>query len=262
MFWSDEIKDLKSLLGEIDTPAELAMALWLEYSSDWQSYAKRSNGYQIRRVRMISKCMDDSTTGVVDRDGNHIMGNDIRHIIRTGCSRRKATRFVTHKKIDYESYSDIAIDSDDNIYAIGYVNRDKTYHSKGYVVLDKYSSSGKLLWSRKITGVPNIKVVNGFAYLIENGKTTVKYTSRGKRVSFAPIKMTVTPRETQRVSPTLQVLSDEKKNIEISIVSHVVGKKGSIYVVGAEIFYPSGIPDGSAMCGNNGQVLWCRHGQA
>ncbi len=166
MFWTDETKDIKMLLGEVDTPSELALALWLTYENGWQTYKKMSNGYQVKRTTWISECTDDSMIGTVDRNGNTEMGNNIRHIIRKKCKKRKHTQFINHKIVDYESYNTIAMDENDNLYVTGYVNYNKTYHSEGYSVLDKYNSSGKQIWSKKVAGFSNVKVVNDFVYLI------------------------------------------------------------------------------------------------
>ena len=255
MFWTDEPKDMKAILGKIDTPAELALTLWLNYENSWQSYKHAPHGYKIKRATSISKCIVDTTVGSVDENGNYNMGDDIRHIVRKKCKKRNHTQFVNHKKIDYESYNRIEMDDKGNLYVLGYVNKDKTYHSDSYSVLDKYTSQGKLLWSKKLRGNSYfIQLVNHFVYVIDNDKIKEKYTFNGKRTSFKKGEIVIKKLERKSIKYTLQVLPSEKKNIKLSAVDHVVDKKGNVYVVGAEIFYPNGVPDGFEMCGNNGEV--------
>jgi hypothetical protein len=254
MFWTDEIKDIKMLLGEIDTPAELSLVLWLGYENGWQTYKKTSHGYKIKRTTRISACMDDSVVGTVDRQGNYRMGKDIRHLTRQKCKKRKHTAYIMHPKIDYESYNSIDIDGDENLYVVGDVLRNKTYHSSSYNVLDKYSSSGKLLWSRKIAGFFNVKVAHNAVYLIENNKIKAKYSTDGKKLSFGKGETVAKAQQSKSTKYTPRVLSGEKKHTVIIIADHKISKKGNVYVVGMEIFYPSGVPTGTEMCGNNGQV--------
>ena len=259
MFWTDEPKDMKAILGKIDTPAELALTLWLNYENSWQSYKHAPHGYKIKRATSISKCIVDTTVGSVDENGNYNVGDDIRHIIRTKCKKRNHTQFVSHKKIDYEAYSHIEMDARGNLYVLGGVNKDKTYHSDIYSVLDKYNSRGKLIWSKKLRGNPYfIQVVNGFVYVIDNNKIKEKYTPDGKSVSFKQGEIVIKIRERKSIKHALKVLPSEKKNIELSVTDHVVDKKGNVYAVGLEIFYPNGVPDslpgGLAMCGNNAEV--------
>jgi len=256
IFWTDETKDVKMLMGEIDTPAELALSLWLSYENGWQTYEKRSNGYKIKRTTRISKCMDDSVVGSVDRNGNTDIGEDVRHVIRKKCNKRKHTQFITHKKIDYESYYKIAIDDRENLYVVGFVNEDKTYHSEDYFVLDKYNSHGKRLWSRRLTGyvMDSLVAADHFVYLGLNSEIKAKYRFDGKKVSFKEGETVVKRKRKESVKYTPQPLPEEKKNIALSMTDEVTGKQGDIYVVGVETFYPNGIPSGTEMCGNNGEV--------
>ena len=256
MFWTDETKDIKMLLGQVDTPAELALALWLTYENGWQTYKKTSHGYKIKRSTWISKCMDDSVTGTVDRKGNTEMGNDVRHVIRKKCNKRKYTQFISNKKVDYESYNHIAMDDSENLYVVGWVNENKTYHSEYYMVLDKYNNHGKRLWSRKLTGnvIDSLLVVNDFVYLGRNNKIEAKYSFEGKKISFKKGEIVTKRKQKESIKYTPQLLSDEKKNIEFSMLDQIVSKKGNVYVVGLETFYPNSIPTGTEMCGNNGQV--------
>ena len=255
MFWTDEPKDMKVILGKIDTPAELALTLWLNYENGWQSYKKTRHGYKIKRATSISKCIVDTTVGSVDDNGYHDIGNNIRHIVRKKCKKRNHTQFVSHKKIDYESYNRIEMDEKGNLYVLGYVNKDKTYHSDSYSVLDKYTSQGKLLWSKKLReNFPYIQVVNRFTYIIDDNKIKAKYSPDGKSVSFKQGEIVIKTRKGKSVKHTPKVLPSEKKNIELSVSDHIVDKKGNVYVVGLETFYPNGVPDGAEMCGNNGQV--------
>lgn len=254
MFWTDETKDIKMLLGEVDTPSELALALWLTYENGWQTYKKMSNGYQVKRTTWISECTDDSMIGTVDRNGNTEMGNNIRHIIRKKCKKRKHTQFINHKIVDYESYNTIAMDENDNLYVTGYVNYNKTYHSEGYSVLDKYNSSGKQIWSKKVAGFSNVKVVNDFVYLIDNHRIKAKYSLDGRKLSFKKGETAVKTHQKKSTKYVPKLFPEEKKNIILSINDQLVSKKGNTYVTGVEIFYPNGTPTGTEMCGNNGQV--------
>ena len=255
MFWSDERKDLKEILGNIDTPAELALSLWLNYENGWQSYKKTFNGYKIKTITPTTKCIVYTTIGSVDKNGNYNTGDDIKQIIRKKCKKRNNTKFISNKKIDYESYRRIEMDNRGNLYLLGSIKKNKTHQSDYYSVLDKYNNSGKLLWSKNLNGNPYIiQVAHNSVYVIDNNKIKAKYTLNGKKVSFKRGEIVIKKSKRKGLKHALKVLPSEKKNIELSISDHVVDKKDNIYAAGLEIFYPNGVPDGSGMCGNNGEV--------
>jgi len=259
MFWTDEKKDILLLLDKIDKPAEVALLLFLNCGHQWQYCKIKNSGYMVKSVRKITKCITGIRTNRVKKsDKNNMVpyvGKEIYHLSRKGsCSRRKNTKFISNKKIDYEGYSSIDIDSKGNLYTIAYVNRDKTYHASDYDILDKYSKNGKKLWSKtiKYKFSSSVRVMNGLIYILDGRKLIAKYNTNGKRIALAKEK--VLPNANKSAKKYKIAIPRSEKLTKISVADYVRDKKGNVYVVGMEIFYPYGIPSSSSMCGNNDEV--------
>lgn len=256
MFWTDENKDIRLLLGEIDRPAEVALLLSLKWKHKWQYCKKINRGYLVKMTSNITKCIKEVRTSHVSKGdmGNYFDGDTIFHIERgASCNRRKNTRFITNKKVDYESYRAIDMDSKGNLYAIGYVKKDKTYSASEYFVLDKYSNNGKKQWSKKIKDGTDIsvRVVNDWIYTLDGHKIVEKYGPNGKRLAYAGEK--VLPKNKKGVKKYKIAIPGSEKKTTASVIDYVADKKGNIYVVGVEYFYPYGMPGGS-FCGNTGEL--------
>jgi len=255
-FWTDERKDLKMLLGKIDTPAELLLLLWLDYNDHWQGYKKSAKGYWLQRISKISACMKEEVIGRVDKEGNYESEKDVRHIVRIACGKRKYTTYISHQTISYVSYHTFDIDSNENLYILGYVKENKSNESKYFTILDKYNTHGKHLWSKKVAGFGEVKVKNHFVYVSENSNIKAKYTLKGERVSFQKKEQLTFVKRGQKKRPPVipMLLANEKRYIQIIINDWQQTPKGNYYMVGSEVLYPLGTPHGFEMCGNNGEV--------
>jgi hypothetical protein len=282
MFQMDMKKDIISLLGEIDTPVEVQLVLWLTAGTEGQYYRKVAKGYETKVSYLLKGCMYGQDINLIN---NNIDFNNAKFsLFRKGCKNRKHTRFIINKKISYEYYSAISIDRKGNLYVIGKVEKNKNTDRIGFYVLDKYNNNGKKLWSRELNGVgyiidPKIVTEDYTVYISGDEGLVAKYSFTGKKQSLSKGDRSIFGKKTDKKAIKKQKylpegLPDPKNGIEATINAYVKDKKNNVYVVGNEVFYPSGSPDEvpEGECGNvetisgaliaklnsNGETVWAK----
>jgi len=120
MFQMDMRKDIIGLLGKIDRPAEVELILYLNHEEGKHYFKKSSKGYKIKSVEKLKGCTSMVRQGNVDMSGKYTY--TFRYNLqRYGCKKRKHTKFVHNKKVNYESYNKIALDEKGNLYVFGEV---------------------------------------------------------------------------------------------------------------------------------------------
>jgi len=277
MFQMDMKKDIVVLLGEIDTLAEVQLLLWLRY----EKYAKRckrtANGYTIKVSEPMAKCTNRNSIIKINKAGNYVTDNAKFYLQRRGCKKRVHTRFVHHKKINYEEYMAIDTDKRGNLYVLGEVKKTKDFDSERYRVLDKYTTDGKRVWSRKLkTYAYRMAVVGKSVYLFEDKELTGKYTLHGKRESFHKTDKLPTLGnniENNYIPKGVHLpegLPNKKEMLHVELLDYVK-HKGYTYVVGIEMFGSSeNAPSGEcgmveqiqgaliAKLNSKGKTLWAK----
>jgi len=263
MFQMDMKEDITGLLGKIDTPAELQLVLKLSFYEQGQYYRKTAKGYEVKIFEHIKGCVYSKRTVLVDKDGD-ITDKEFSYF-RKGCKNRRHTQFINNKKNSYESYNAIAIDSKENLYVIGSVKKGKKFDAfTSFYVLDKYTRNGKHVWSRVLKGNMwdrKIVVDGNTVYLLNEKGVVAKYSSTGKKQSLNKhdrLKFTkkTKTQSIQKGKYLVEGLPSPKDNMKAQISAYTTDKKGNTYVVGSEVFYPSGTPDEvpSGECGNVEEV--------
>jgi len=247
MFQMDMKKDIISLLGKIDTPAEVQLILWLNYEDNGRYFKKTSKGYQIKSIKKLKGCTSLKRVAIVDKSGDYY-SSDTYTLLRKGCQKRKHTQFIKNKKVNYSSYTNIALDDKGYLYVLGNLSR---FHT-----LEKYTNKGKRVWSRKLKGYTytrNLVVENGLVYVFDNKKLKVTYRLNGKKISSKKLAA-VSPEEkhTPEKKYFPEGLPNKKELIDFYLNDYVKDKKGNIYIVGTEMSYLYGSPDDipAGECGN------------
>ncbi len=258
MFQMDMKKDIISLLGKIDRPAEVALVLYLNRAEGSHYCKKISKGYRVKIVRKLKDCTSMVRQGNVDRSGKYT--NPFRYNLqRKGCKKRKHTQFVHNQKINYQSYSKSALDERGGLYVLGEVKKNKYDDDYAtFYILEKYSNGGKKLWSKKLKGdATDIVVKKGSVYVLEDKKIKVAYSPSGKKISPQKINTEKIDEDIVAVKYFPEGLPNKKEAIDFYLSDYTKDKKGNIYIVGSEVFYPSGGPDDipARECGNVEQVL-------
>ena len=261
MFQMDMRKDIISLLGKIDRPAEVELVLYLKNEKGVHYYKKSSKGYKIKSVEKLKGCTSMVRQGNVNMSGKYTY--TFRYNLqRYGCKKRKHTKFVHNKKVNYESYNKIALDEKGNLYVFGEVKKSKSSDKyKSFYVLEKYSARGKKVWSRNtMKYADKLSVTGGSIYILDDKKTIAVFSLNGKKKSLKnahSVKADNEVRDINNAKYFPEGLPNKKEAIDFYLSDYVKDKKGNIYIVGSEVFYPSGspedIPDGE--CGNVEQVL-------
>ncbi|BAF72973.1 hypothetical protein [Sulfurovum sp. NBC37-1] len=258
MFQMDMRKDIMSLLGKIDKPAEVELILYLNNAEGKHYFKKTSKGYRVKTVEKLKGCTSKVGQGMVNRSGKYT--DEFRYNLqRKGCKKRKHTKFIHNKKVNYQSYDKIVLDDKGNIYVLGSVIKSKLsdeYNS--FYVLEKYTNNGKRVWSKKLKGYPTSLVVkNSLVYVFNDKKLKVTYRLNGKKSSFGKV-VAVSQKEKniyeKKYSP--EGLPNKKEATDFYLSDYAKDNKGNIYIVGSEVFYPSGSPDDvpSGECGNVEEV--------
>ena len=161
MYQMDMRKDIISLLGKIDRPAEVELILYLNHAEGIHYFKKTSKGYKVKTVKKLKGCTSMVRQGMVYKSGKYTdaFTYDLQ---RKGCKKRKHTKFVHNKKVNYQSYDKIALDEHGNLYIFGEVKKSKLIDEyKRFYVLEKYNGRGKRIWSRHITEYADKLLVTG-----------------------------------------------------------------------------------------------------
>ncbi len=270
MFQMDMKKDIISLLGEIDTLAEVQLVLWLNHEKYGKYYKKIVKGYTVKTSEPLAECTSLSRVVQIEKSGKYIYTSSST-LLRKGCKKRKHTQFVSNKKINYEYYSAIAMDSKGNLYVIGEVGKNKDFDSSRFSVLEKYSGKGKKLWSRKLKDyAANVAVSGKYVYIFTDDKLQVKYTLDGKKKSSVnATEATIDKKRNisifgKKIEKKIlkqgkylpEGLPNKKEILDAHIADYVMDRRNNVYVVGSEVFYPSGSPDEvpNGECGNTEQI--------
>jgi len=246
IFQMDMREDIISLLGNIDRLSEVQLILWLHYQDDGKYYKKVSNGYKIKISKVLNKCSSLNWLAKVDKKGNY-SEQDKFNLVRRGCKKRKNTKFIKNKRLNYEDYHLIVIDNHNNIYVVAHLK------NNNIEILDKYNSSGKKIWSRKLRRVNSEKmaIIDNYIYIINYDKSTIKYSLNGKKQSYKKSnKIKIDNDIPKKKSYKIDGLPNRKEFIDIIVDNYVVDNKGYIYIIGMEIFYIGGMPERNLECGN------------
>jgi len=258
MYQMDMRKDIIGLLGKIDRPVEVGLVLYLNYVEGKHYFKKTSKGYKVKTVKKLKGCTSMVRQGMVYKSGKYtdVFTYDLQ---RNGCKKRKHTKFVHNKKVNYESYERIGLDENGNLYVFGSVLTSKLIDgNENYYVLEKYSARGKRVWSRKIAEYADgLLVIKGLVYILDNKKLRAAFSLNGKKRSLKNIDIVKATKNVSNAKYFPEGLPNKKEAIDFYLSDYVKDKKGNIYIVGSEVFYPSGgpddIPDGE--CGNVEQVF-------
>ena len=281
MFRMDMAKDVISLLGAIDRPAEAQLVLWLRNYGEGQYYRKIARGYETKRTFVAKGCV--TGTEIVTIDGSSAFPPSNFRYSKKGCRQRKHTQFITSRKLNYERYDAIAMDAKENLYLLGTVKESKSPDDYTYdVVLDKYTRDGKKLWSRNVKGLEgsiatSIVADRRSVTILGSGKPLAIYSLNGKRQSLQKSDRSKFGKKKEMAKEEKYLpegLPDPKNGIDAEINDRVKDKKGSTYIAGSELFYPSGSPAEVPVgeCGNvetisgalvvkldkNGKTVWAR----
>ena len=258
MYQMDMRKDIISLLGKIDRPAEVELVLYLNYVEGRHYFKKRSKGYKVKIVQSLKDCTGMVQQGNVDTSGKYTYKSRY-NLLRKGCKKRNHTRFVHNKKVNYQSYDKTALDENGNLYIFGEVKKSKLIDKyESFYVLEKYSARGKKVWSRNTIGyAEKLLVTGGSVYILDDKKTIAAFSLNGKKRSLKKIDIVKATKDVINVKYFPEGLPNKKEAIDFYLSDYVKDKKGNIYIVGSEVFYPSGspaeVPDGE--CGNVEEVL-------
>ena len=258
MYQMDMKKDIFSLLGKIDKPAEIALVLYLNNVEGKHYYKKISNGYKIKSIEKLKACTNRVEYGRVNKNGTYTPAEDA--LQRIGCKKRKKTKFIHNKKVNYESYNKIVLDSSDNLYILAMARRSKSHDDYiALYLLEKYNTAGKRVWSKKLkTKDANGLLLNDKSIYVFNGKKPVAlFLLNGKREHLKNRDIANRSNSVKSGKYSLEGLPNKKEAIEFSLWDYAKDKRGNTYIVGSEVFYPSGssksIPDGQ--CGNSEEIL-------
>lgn len=261
MYQMDMRKDIISLLGKIDKLAEVELILYLNHAEGRHYFRKTSKGYKIKTVEKLKGCTSMVGQGMLDRSGKYTQFRD--NIQRKGCKKRKHTKFIHNKKVNYQSYNKIVLDDKGNLYVLGAVKKRKLIDDyEIFYVLEKYNGGGKRVWSKKL----KTEDANGLSfsgksiYIYNNKKPIALFSLNGKRghlknKNIVKIDDNAIDISTIKYSP--EGLPNKKEAIDFSLRDYTKDTRGNIYIVGSEAFYPSGSPDDipDGQCGNVEEVL-------
>jgi len=190
MFQMDMRKDIINLLGKIDKPAEVELILYLNNAEGRHYFKKTSKGYKTKSVEKLKGCTSTVRLGIVDSSGKYT--DEFRHNLqRKGCKKRKHTKFVQNKKVNYQSYTKIALDEKGNLYVLGEVRKSKFDDDyKVFYVLEKYNGRGKRIWSKKLKTdeFDGLSVNGGSVYVLNNKKSKAVFLLNGKKRSLKNTK--------------------------------------------------------------------------
>jgi len=276
MYQMDMRKDIISLLGKIDKLAEIELILYLNHAEGSHYFKKTSKGYKIKTVEQLKGCTSMVGQGMLDRSGKYT-GEFRYNLQRKGCKKRKHTKFVHNKKVNYQSYNKIVLDDKGNLYVLGAVKKSKLIDDyKRFYVLEKYNTTGKRVWSRKLKteDADGLSFSDKSIYVYNNKKPIALFSLNGKKKYLKNKNTVKTNNDVGNVKYSPEGLPNKKEAIDFYLSDYAKDKKGNIYIVGSEVFYPSGspadIPDGQ--CGNveevlgalvaklnsNGETVWAR----
>lgn len=237
-FWQMDMKEyVISLLGDIDTPAEAQLVLWLHKGQNGKKYQKTLNGYKILVERdKGNQCYFDEV--LVSHKGKL----SSKHLKRK-CQTIAKKQIMKNRYIKYERFTDIVVDKKENIYLLGSAV-DTRSDNITVVTLDKYNSNGKKIWQRiirngYIAATENLALDSKYLYLIRNDAPDfiLQYTTEGKLISEK-----VYDRSNKKHFDSIYRHSDVNKIKEapyyrdhyISFSKQVRTPKGNIYAVGEE----------------------------
>lgn len=249
----DMVKDVMSLMGDIDTPSEAQLAVWLHKGKNAKEYSKASKGYKLRvETYKNKKCYLDEI--FVSKKGTLTSKR-----LKRGCQIIAKKKHIKNKYIKYETFNDIAIDTRENIYLLG-AAIDTRSNNAIVATLDKYNKHGKKIWQRVIrNGYPTYaqKLALGkkYLYVIDSSSDyfIVQYSTGGKLISKKAYSgddekhfETIYKRSEKNKIKKVPYYRNRSKNV-IYFVTQVISKSGNIYTVGREIVVDNSIPAGE--CG-------------
>lgn len=244
----DMIEDVISLLGDIDTPAEAQLVLWLHQNRNAKVYSKTSGGYKMLvEVYERGKCHLDEV--LVHRNGKLTSRRS-----KQKCQKIAKKQKIKNRYIKYESFTDIVIDQQENIYLLGRAT-DTRSDNAGVVTLDKYNRNGKKIWQRIIRDgytalAEKLALDSKYIYLIKDSDTDMilQYSKDGELISEKVydgnnkknFEAIVKHSNTNKLKKA-PYYRNKNKN-EIYFAKQVRSKNGNTYAVGAEIeFIPQDI---------------------
>ena len=241
MWQMDMIEDVISLLGDIDTPAEAQLVLWLHQNRNAKVYSKISNGYKMLvEVYKGGKCHLDEV--LVSKKGKLTSKRSKRK-----CQKIAKKQKIKNRYIKYIQFTDIVIDKKENIYLLGRAT-DTRSDNADVVTLDKYNRNGKKIWQRIIRDsytalAENLALDSKYIYLIKDTDTDLilQYSKEGKLISEKVydgnnkknFEAIVKHSNTNKLKKAPYYR--DKNNNEIYFAKQVRSKNGNTYAVGEEI---------------------------
>jgi len=257
MFQMDMKKDIISLLGKIDRAAEVELVLYLNHLEGRHYYKKVSKGYKIKSIEKLKGCTSSINQGLVEKSGRYTLAAEYT-LQREGCAKRVHTKFINNKRVNYESYNKIVLDDKANIYLLGKAKRSHNEYETIYL-LERYNSSGDRVWSRRVKAdyLNRLYIVGKSIYLLKNRKPIALFSLNGKKKHLKNIDIAKRDDSTIDAKYSPEGLPNKREALGFYLRDYAKDKKGNIYIVGSEVFYPSGgpddVPDGE--CGNVEEVM-------
>jgi len=259
MFQMDMKKDIISLLGKIDRPAEVELILYLNHEEGRGYYKKLSKGYKIKSIAKLKQCTNRVRYSFISYSGKYIPDGNYK-LQRVGCKERKDTKFIKSRRVSYESYEKIVLDDKGDLYLLGVAKKSKSSDDyESIYLLDKYSSRGRKIWSKRLElqSANGLLYKNGSIYILSNQKPKARFLPNGKRVGLKDknIMKVENSRGDAKYSP--EGLPNKEEALGFYLHDYAKDKRGNIYIVGSEVFYPSGTPDEipNGECGNTEELL-------
>ncbi len=238
----DMIEDVMSLLGDIDTPAEAQLVLWLHRGCNAKEYSRTSKGYKMLvEEHEGKKCYLDEI--FISKKGKLSSKS-----MKLKCQKIAKKQSIKNQYIKYRMFTDIVIDKNENIYLLGWAN-DTRSNNADVVTIDKYNRNGKKVWQKILRGdyaaqAEKIVLDSNYLYLLDTSNRDyfiVQYSTSGELISrkaydgsdkqyFETIYKHSNKNKIKE-TPYYRNISDK----EIHFTAQARSKTGNTYVVGEEI---------------------------
>ena len=244
-FWQmDMIEDVIMLLGDIDTPAEAQLVLWLYEDRNAIKYSKTSNGYKLLAEKYKGKkCYLDEV--FISTKGKF----SSKRLTR-GCQKIAKKKMVKNKYIKYERFTDIVIDKKENIYLLGKAN-DTRSNNNEVVTIDKYNRNGKKIWQEimrdgYVASAEKLALDDRYLYFIDTSSRydfILQYSIDGKVISSKAFEgndkkhfEAIHQRSNTNTIKQAPYYRDRSGH-EILFNKQVRSESGNIYAIGSENIY-------------------------
>ncbi len=238
----DMVEDVISLMGNIDTPFEAQLLLWLHQGKNAKDYKKTSEGY-ILRVESYKNKKCYLAKVLISKKAILTTVS-----LKQDCQKIAQKKHITHNIIKYQRFDDIVMDAKENIYLLGSAIDTKSNNSEVFTI-DKYDKHGKKIWQKIIRNayMASAKMLafdSKYLYLIDTSNRyefILQYSLEGTLISNKAFDA-----EDKKQFEAIYKKSSLNKikkapyyrdtsGHEIYFVVQVGSKDGNIYAVGSEI---------------------------